>query len=407
MRFVVVQPYHLEYVQQFYQKNPYLYKTTFSEQLKTLNSDFYLWGDSWLKTMRVLGYECTNLIPNIIPLQSAWAKENDIKEQTIPLNCDSITVMQLKKIKPDVIFLYQSSNDSLIRHIKDEVPSLKLLIYWAGSPVPKSRNLSGIDLVLTCSPELLDQTASRGVETRLLSHAFDPEVNSRLKSKNKTYDVLFSGRLVRFQDYHLEREKILKRLLGKVPINILTPSYYINVSIRDYVKTGLKSLLYIINKSLSTLGVPSRFISEIPAMKKIQQFRSFPVLPVDKTLKEHFEPPVYGLDMFQALRNASITLNIHGDATNHVSAMRVFEATGVGSCLLTDWKADINEYFDDDREVMTFKTVDECIFKIKWLLANEKERIKIADAGQKKTLTNHTYSKRALILDEIIKSLEL
>ena len=83
--------------------------------------------------------------------------------------------------------------------------------------------------------------------------------------------------------------------------------------------------------------------------------------------------------------------------------MRLFEATGVGTCLLTDWKENLSELFEIDREIVTYKSVDECIEKAKWLLEHPQERELIAKAGQARTLKDHTFAQRAVQLDKIIR----
>jgi spore maturation protein CgeB len=83
--------------------------------------------------------------------------------------------------------------------------------------------------------------------------------------------------------------------------------------------------------------------------------------------------------------------------------MRLFEATGVGTCLLTDWKDNLPKLFEPEKEVVTYKSVEECIEKVKWLLDHPQEREAIAKAGQARTLKDHTFAQRAIQLDEIIK----
>ncbi|MFO0210108.1 MAG: glycosyltransferase, partial [Pseudanabaena sp.] len=85
------------------------------------------------------------------------------------------------------------------------------------------------------------------------------------------------------------------------------------------------------------------------------------------------------------------------------SNMRLFETTGVGSCLITDWKQNINDLFEPDREVVTYRSSSECIEKVKWLLSNPLEAEKIAKAGQHRTLKDHTFDIRSVQLDLIIQ----
>ena len=48
------------------------------------------------------------------------------------------------------------------------------------------------------------------------------------------------------------------------------------------------------------------------------------------------------------------------------------------------------------------KTIEECVEKVEWLLNHPRERESIAMAGQRRTLGEHTYDKRAGQLDDII-----
>lgn len=82
--------------------------------------------------------------------------------------------------------------------------------------------------------------------------------------------------------------------------------------------------------------------------------------------------------------------------------MRLFEATGVGSCLLTDAKENLPSLFEPDYEVVTYASSEECIEKAKWLLENPEKREMIAQAGQKRTLSHHTFEKRAISLTALL-----
>lgn len=84
--------------------------------------------------------------------------------------------------------------------------------------------------------------------------------------------------------------------------------------------------------------------------------------------------------------------------------MRLFEATGIGTCLVTDWKENLIELFAPEKEVVTYRSAGECVEKVKWLLANPQERQAIARAGQQRTLADHNFARRAEQLDGIIKS---
>jgi spore maturation protein CgeB len=91
-----------------------------------------------------------------------------------------------------------------------------------------------------------------------------------------------------------------------------------------------------------------------------------------------------------------------GVAGNFAGNMRLFEVTGVGSCLLTDNKKNLADLFDVGNEIVVYDNPQDCIEKAKWLLENEQERKKIAAAGNKKTLEKHTVENRCKLILDII-----
>ena len=107
--------------------------------------------------------------------------------------------------------------------------------------------------------------------------------------------------------------------------------------------------------------------------------------------------------MYQLLHDSRITLNTHIDISpRSASNMRLFEATGVGICLLTDWKENLAELYEPESEVVTYRTASECVEKVRYLLGHEAERKAIAAAGQRRTLRDHTFTQRATQLHEIV-----
>ena len=87
-----------------------------------------------------------------------------------------------------------------------------------------------------------------------------------------------------------------------------------------------------------------------------------------------------------------------------VGNLRLFEATGVGTCLLTDTGQNMIELYEPDTEIVTYGSAEEAIEKVNYLLENESERASIASAGQKKTLSSHTIFHRCQLIDEVFQS---
>jgi spore maturation protein CgeB len=106
--------------------------------------------------------------------------------------------------------------------------------------------------------------------------------------------------------------------------------------------------------------------------------------------------------MHQKLLESFATVNIHGEAAGEEAVnMRLFEATGVGTCLLTDWKPSLIELFDED-EVVSFRSADEFVERVRWLEDNPGQRDAIAQAGNRRTLRDHTFGNRVGDLLEVV-----
>jgi spore maturation protein CgeB len=108
--------------------------------------------------------------------------------------------------------------------------------------------------------------------------------------------------------------------------------------------------------------------------------------------------------MLNKIAGYKIGINIHGGVAEEYAAnIRMFEVTGAGSCLVTDHKTNIHDLFEPDKEIVTYRSTEECIEKIKWLLNNPSTLQEIARAGQERTFKEHTVENRVGYLDEIIR----
>jgi hypothetical protein len=129
-------------------------------------------------------------------------------------------------------------------------------------------------------------------------------------------------------------------------------------------------------------------------------------LPPSSPLHRCFQGEVWGADMYQMLRRSRITLNSHIDiAGREAGNMRLFEATGVGAFLLTDFKDNLHELFEPDSEVAVWRSIDDCLSKIDRFLADAEGRTRIAAAGLARTMAQHSYGRRAGEMLKLIEAL--
>lgn len=131
-----------------------------------------------------------------------------------------------------------------------------------------------------------------------------------------------------------------------------------------------------------------------------------PPKPLRQIFSQRCHLPVFGIEMYKVLRQSKVTFNKHTVAAlGTIDNIRLFDATGVGTCLLTDTGRNISDLFKENHEVVTYSTIDECIEKLNYLLEHHDLREKIAKAGQRRTLNEHTTTNRCQQIDDIIQEI--
>lgn len=122
-------------------------------------------------------------------------------------------------------------------------------------------------------------------------------------------------------------------------------------------------------------------------------------------IRKRYKGEAWGLDMYNLLINSKMTVTKHisSVAGQFANNMRLYEATGVGTLLITDCKDNLHEMFAPGKEVVTYRDADEAAEQISYYLAHEEERKQIAAAGQRRTLQEHTYLHRMAEMVEIVK----
>jgi hypothetical protein len=387
------------YIDSFYFANPGLAAKSYSEQRAAIDHDASAWADFWPHALTPLGYDVLEIAYNVEPMQRAWAREH-LAAFSVTLDLLKVAVLQAQSYQPDILW-FNDYDEKLLVLLKDALPQIKLVLGWTGSAIPRTEHWKHIDLVLSCAQESVNSLRQAGCRAEQLHHGFDPRIINCLEQREKQYDFTFIGQLYRYSQYHLNRENLLLELSKATGILIFSSSARLGLTAN--FKSSLVAGIHCLLAALKHLGVRGNFLKSLPRIGILTDSAPPPLLAVHPGLRRYLRNDVYGLNMFQVLLDSRISLNIHADSSPlFASNMRLFEATGVGTCLLTDWRDNITELFVPDVEVATYRCLDECIEKSRWLLDHPVEREAMALAGQQRVLKDHTFAKRAMRLDQII-----
>jgi len=104
---------------------------------------------------------------------------------------------------------------------------------------------------------------------------------------------------------------------------------------------------------------------------------------------------IYMTEMVKKLNSFKIHLNYLVGGCRGLLNARVFETPGCGVLLLNEDEDGIRDFFQDGKNIVLYKTAEECLEKVKYLLSNPKELERISKAGLEHCLKNHTYTNRA------------
>ena len=399
LRLFKVSTYYAGFLSQYYRLNAEILEKTYSEQYEHLMGQHHTWSDAYEIFLKNKGIEVFETVTNANPLLKSWAREHLAKRDI----GGDILFQQIEYFKPDVIFFQDSFayNGDYVKMVREKIrPKLIIGNVCAPFSSAKAKNLAVFDYLTTCSPKFLNEFTELGIKAYNIPHAFDPRILDKLNSKRHHRDFLFTGSIQAGAGFHNTRLEILEGLTyhGSVDLQAFT-----NLPNDDLLGFLKMKLAYSGMKFFETIG--ARGISKfITPFRKAENFTESPKrVRLSRELIKNIKPPVFGLDMFQTIQDSKITLNIHGDvAGDYAANIRMFEVTGVGSCLLTDRKLNMNDFFIEDKETVLYDNVQDCVEKVIWLLENPMKLNEIAKAGQKKTLEEHCLERRIELFHDIL-----
>ena len=391
MKFLILNTDYPEFLRWHYAQHPGLERESYQEQIRVRMDSLFGVADFYSHNLRNLGHEAWDIHASNRFMQEAWAKEHRVRAggllpcsgrragfhrvvarlavrsplrylkssfRSEPLSAErqpdwfyEILRAQIDHYKPDVL-LNQAMDAGIGHFLKEMKPSVRLLVgQHAATPLPDSAGLDGYDLVVSSFPPTVDRFRQQGIPAELNRLAFEPRVLARLKREKRCHGVTFIGGLYRI---HSSRVGFLECVCAQLP-----------------------------ETSIWGPGVDR--------------------LSPASVIRRCYMGQAWGREMYEILHNSRIALNHHGDIPPFANNLRLFEATGVGALLITDWKANLRDMFEPGKEVMTYRTPEDCAELIRYYLDHEDERATIARAGQERTLQAHTYPKRMQELVEIVR----
>ena len=313
MRVLILDTCYGAFLDDHYRSRPGLADAPYDEQWQALMDTHFATADAYSHNLAKIGVAAHEIVVDAADLQRAWAREHGVE-----LEGDALVLEQVRWFRPDVVYLQNLNvlDDATLTRVRADG---KLLVGQIASAAPRADRLRLFDLAADLIPSLrraLPRTRSR---LGVLPH--------RLRSANP-------GR-PRRRSPAVARSSSSARSTGCTIGEATAPS---TARLDGYRSSS--------GATTSGAGRPG------------------PVSGVSTAARPG------GSRCTGSSRDARISLNRHiAEAEGHANNMRLYEATGVGSLLLTDEGSNLAELFEPGREVVTYAGVDDLVEKARHYLA--------------------------------------
>jgi spore maturation protein CgeB len=391
MRILVLNADYPRFLTWFYRRRPGLENALYETQMAARNASLFGVADFYSRNFTALGHRAAEIHVNNPWLQSAWAREHGmafdapeppggtarrelprwlqraakpLKPMLRPLarkvglspkldaKAEKILLAQIEEFRPDLIinqdiFYVDTGLMRRIRNIGNPI-----LVGQVGIEPSRGEDWSVYDLMISQLPTTVRSFRALGVRAEVNHLAFEPAILDALpQAPAPDIDVSFVGTV---SVDHQQRIALLEAVAERYDLKLWG-------------------------------NRPQAF-------------------PASSPLHRCFQGEVWGADMYQVLRRSRITLNSHIDlAGREAGNMRLFEATGVGAFLLTDFKDNLDTLFAPDREVAVWRSIEDCLEVIGRMIGDDEGRAAIAQAGHARTIAQHTYRHRATEILELVE----
>jgi spore maturation protein CgeB len=355
VRVLVVDTYYPAFIAEHYAARPGLATEPYTVQLASLMSRRFGTSDAYSSGLAAAGHEAEDVIVNCAPLQLAWAREHGPRWLRAAARAPhprarlavlhAIAHAQIAAFAPDVVYL-----QDLWFFTRPELDRLRrngrLVAGQIASEPPPPERLGGFDLIVTSFPHYVERFREIGVDSLYLPIAFHAPILEEVPGdpeQDRPHGAVFVGGVN--PRVHPAGAALVERL-----------------------------------SAAQLIGVWGYGADELAP--------GSPILD-----RHHGE--AWGLDMYRVLARSRLVVNRHIEAAEgFANNMRLFETTGMGALLLTERAPNLPGLFAPGEEVETYASEEELVEKLRHFAAHPAEAARIAAAGQRRTLAEHTYARR-------------
>lgn len=372
MKIFMLWDYYQIYLKYFYNKNPDILNSPFEEHRQEIINDHFGWPTDLSQYMKNQGINTEFIISNAEILQKRWAKEHSFTNFNEQSWENSIVLEQIRQFKPDILWKINPT-DEFNNFLVETKEYYNKTLFYLGHKIPNLRILEKADHLITSNPIRILKQYSHLKNIISIQVGFDPLILNKIRNVGKMFDCVFTGQI---SLQHQRRAEILAYLIEN-GVNLKVFGAKPGLGRKHMFKKGIE------NSKNGKIGQGIKYFTKIILGSEYKKY-------VD-VIKTVLQPPVFGLDYYRTIAQARLGLNIHIDMSENSSGnMRMFETTGVGTCLLSEDSGRNEPLFKPGKEILTFSSKEHLLDLLQKTDLGGKQIQEIARAGQHRTLNDYS-----------------
>lgn len=338
----------------------------------------------WERAMRAAGYELDVFWRNLPGFGNRDIRDLRTDVFREGLTPGKIAAGLMRRLPPQINPDYQRRNQLLLEQARRFQPD----IIW----------LSGDNrIILPATLERLNREFGcviiyvSGVSPIVFSHAIE-------RQAARLYD------LVLVNDYYhgVQWQELGARRMVCLPYAAIDPDFHYPQPLTDVPNEYLCDVGFV-----GTL-VPHHLYSErAAALQNLQDFDLgiWSMHEAPAALQPFRRGHALGQEMLRVLSSVKISINAHGDFMRYGGNMRLFETAAIGTFQIVDDRPGISEWFSIDEHLVTYHDHSDLREKVRYYLAHDDERLRIAAAAREHVLAHHRYDQRLEVVEVLLDEL--
>ena len=152
--------------------------------------------------------------------------------------------------------------------------------------------------------------------------------------------------------------------------------------------------------------LPNNLYSErVAALERLRDFDLgvWSMHEAPPSLRRFQRGSALGQSMMQVLSSVKISINTHGDFMRYGGNMRLFECAALGSFQIVDDRPGVHQWFRDGEHLVTYSDHSDLCEKVRYYLAHDEERGRMAEAARAHVLAHHRYDQRLARVVELLE----